>query len=373
MSSSLPLQRTIAKTLSQRLPNQRKTRRRALAEMIAGLHRAQHVHLSRIADYIPGRAQLDSKTRRMRRFLDNDAVDPHRYYAPVRQLLIQAAAQSNGRIRLLLDTLELSGNRQILMAALAYRRRALPIQWQVRRRTGVSSADQQISLLRALAGQMPDHADVIVVGDGAFHSTDLMDYITGQGWHFRLRLHADTYVRKDKGEGKGKGEGQSTSAGEEWKQLQDYAPEKGERRYLQDVYVTQDQTYGPVSIALYHKETEDDPWLICTDQEADYLTLRTYSRRMWIEQLFGDFEDGGFHLNRSRIYNPARLSRLVMALSWVYVWLMHVGAWVVKRGLRPMVDRSDRRDRSYVEIGRRWLRRCMLNGTPLRIGLKPYF
>ena len=361
MSTSLQLQRTVHKTLSQRLPDRRKTRRCALAQMITGLHLSQHVHLSRIADYIPGRAQLNSKTRRLRRFLDNDAVDPHRYYEPVRRLLVQAAAQSNERIRLLLDTLELSGHRQILMAALAYRRRALPLRWQVRRRTGVSSAEQQISLLRTLAEQMPDQADVIVVGDGAFHSTDLMNYITEQGWHFRLRLHTDACVRMSDGES------------EEWKSLQDYVPEKGARRYLQDVYLTKDEAFGPVSIAICYEEGEDDPWLICTDQQAGYLTLRTYSRRMWIEELFGDLEDGGFHLNRSRIYKTARLSRLVMALSWAYVWLIHVGAWVVKRGLRWKVDRTGRRDRSYVEIGRRWLRRCMLNGRPLRIGFKPYF
>ena len=121
MSSSLQLQRTIHKTLSQRLSDRRKSRRCALAQMITGLHLGQHVLLSRIADYIPGRAQLNSKTRRLRRFLDNAAVDPYRYYEPVRHLLVQAATQSNERIRLLLDTLELSGHRQILMAALAYR------------------------------------------------------------------------------------------------------------------------------------------------------------------------------------------------------------------------------------------------------------
>lgn len=64
------------------------------------------------------------------------------------------------------------------MAALAYRRRALPIRWQVRRRKGVSSAEQQMSLLRTLTGQIPDDADVIIAGDEAFHSTDLMDHIT---------------------------------------------------------------------------------------------------------------------------------------------------------------------------------------------------
>ena len=70
---------------------------------------------------------------------------------------------------------------------------------------------------------------------------------------------------------------------------------------------------------LCHAEDEADPWLICTDREAGYATIRTYSRRMWIEQPFADLEDGGFHLNRSRIYPPERLSRLVMALAWTYM------------------------------------------------------
>ena len=30
----------------------------------------------------------------------------------------------------------------------------------------------------------------------------------------------------------------------------------------------------------------------------------------------------GFYLNRSRIYHPRRLSRLVLTLSWVYTSLM---------------------------------------------------
>ena len=143
--------------------------------------------------------------------------------------------------------------------------------------------------------------------------------------------------------------------------------------------MTKDNEYGPVDLALCHAEDEDDPWLkddprlICTDREAGYSTIRTCSRRMWIEQLFADLEDGGFHLNRSRIYPPDRLSRLVMALSWTYVWLLHVGAWLVKRGFRSKVDRTGRRDRSYVELGRRWLRRCLTNQIPLRIGIRPYF
>jgi hypothetical protein len=341
------------------MPDLSSPQRGNLAWMMSGLHLAQHVHLSKIAGYRLGAASLESKTRQLRRLLANEAIDPQGLQKPLAGRLLRSAAESQQRVRILMDTVELPGRRQVLMAALAYRRRALPLRWQVRRRTGVSSADDQISLLQALCGQVPGGAEVVVVGDGAFHSTDLMEYITAQGWHFRLRLHSDTYVRL---------------AGKEvWKELRELAPEEGERRYLQRVQLTKDKAYGPVNLALCHKAGEDDPWLIATDQEAHYLTLRTYSRRMWIEQLFADFEGGGFHLNRSRIYHARRLSRLVLALSWVYTWLMHVGAWAVKQGLRHKVDRTDRRDRSYVEIGRRWLKRCMTNGASLRVGLKLYF
>lgn len=364
MSNSLRIQRKMQSTLSQLLPDALATRRRALAQMITGLHLAEHVHLSKVAGRIAGTAQLESKTRHLRRFLGNEEVDPDRFYSPVRERLIELAAEGTktngtGSIRLLVDTLELSGERQVLMAALAYRRRALPICWETYRREGVTNAEQQISLLRALAGLFPEDAEVVVVGDGAFHSTDLMEFIEDQGWHFCLRLHVDTYVR--------------TSGEGSWRQLRELVPEEGERRYLQEAVVTKDNEYGPVNLALCRAEDEDDPWLICTDRKASHATLRTYSRRMWIEQLFADLEGGGFHLNRSRIYPPDRLSRMVMALSWTYVWLMHVGAWMVKRGFRSKVDRTDRRDRSYVELGRRWLQRCLTNQIPLRVGIRPYF
>ena len=376
MTDSLRIQRKMHQTLCQHLPEKlSKPQRRNLSWVIAGLHQAEHVHLSKVASKRVGSATLESKIRQVRRFFSNEQVDPQCCYEPVAELLLKQAAASGGPIRVLVDTLELSGERQVLMAALAHRRRALPVCWQVRRRTGVSDAEQQRSLLEALSERMPSSCasgdiqsgdpQVVVIGDGAFHSTDListdlMGYLSDKGWSYRLRVHRDTYVRLSNGE---------------WKQLGDLAPEEGgKNRYFDGVQVTKEDPYGPVSIAICHGEGEDGPWFICTDQEeADYLTLRIYSRRTWIRKLFGDLEDGGFRLNRSRLCQPERLSRLVMALAWTYVWLMHVGVWVVKRGFRRLVGRTDRRDRSYPEIGRRYTQRCITNGKPIHIGLKPYF
>lgn len=35
-----------------------------------------------------------------------------------------------------------------------------------------------------------------------------------------------------------------------------------------------------------------------------------------LEELFADLEGGGFQLQQSRIYQPDRLSRLLLAVSW---------------------------------------------------------
>jgi len=137
MSNSPDLKSKMEDLIEQHLPPLRKTRRQNLARLTAGLYRAEHVHLSAVADEISGSAKQNSKTRRLRRFLANEEVDPDRWYLPVAKQLLRQAAES-GPVRLLVDTLELTGNRRLLVAALAYRRRALPIWWHVDRKDGVT-------------------------------------------------------------------------------------------------------------------------------------------------------------------------------------------------------------------------------------------
>ena len=363
MSSSLHLFHRIKNTLSEFLPEMHRYRRDNLAWMITGIHEAQHVHLSKIADYRPGRAALESKIMQLRRFLANEALEPHTCYFPVARRLLEQAAEAHERLRLVLDIVELSGRRKILMLALAYRRRALPLLWKVWRGKGKTDAQTQIAFLKdfeaLLVGFFPERTRPVIIADGEFHAVDLMRHLDAIDWGFRLRLPASTRVHLP--------DGQQMA-------LSDLGLRPGERRYLNDVYLTDAHTYGPISVACYWAEGEEAPWFIVTDEEeATYLTLRTYSRRMWIEELFGDLEGGGFQLDKSRLYEPARLSRLVLAVCLAYLWLVHVGARVIRRGWRRMVDRRDRRDRSLAEIGRHWIRRCTTGGAPPHVGLVPYF
>lgn len=367
MTSSLHLPNRIATTLDEFLPNLHRYRRSNLTWMIVGIHKAQHVHLSKIAAHRPGRARLGSKTMQLRRFLMNEAVEPGRYYRPMARDLLQQAAAHHDHLRLLMDVVELSGGRKVLMLALAFRRRALPLLWHVWRGEGRSGAAKQIAFLKRLepllVGLFPEKTLPVIVADGEFCSVPLIEHLDAIGWGYRLRLPKSTLVHLPAGHPNGR-----------LCPLSELAPKQGKRCYLQPVYLTGEHAYGPISIAIGWKEGEDDPWFIASDEEgADYLTLRTYSRRMWIESLFGDLEGGGFRLHRSRIYDPERLSRLLLAVCLAYLWLMHVGAYVIKRGWRGHVDRADRRDRSLAEIGRHWIQRRCTNGVAPRTGFIPYF
>jgi hypothetical protein len=96
MSNSLLLKDRMEELIEQHLPSLRKTRRRNLARLTAGLYRAEHVHLSSIADELSGSVQQSSKTRRLRRFLANEGVDPDRWYRPVAKQLLREAAEGGG-------------------------------------------------------------------------------------------------------------------------------------------------------------------------------------------------------------------------------------------------------------------------------------
>jgi hypothetical protein len=61
------------KKIMQQFPEERITRQKNLAWMLAGIFASKSVHLSKIASKIPGTAMLTSMTRRLDRFLENPA------------------------------------------------------------------------------------------------------------------------------------------------------------------------------------------------------------------------------------------------------------------------------------------------------------
>jgi hypothetical protein len=121
----------------------------------------------------------------------------------------------------------------------------------------------------------------------------------------------------------------------------------------------------------YWEAGEEEPWYLATDQAATWRTLRMYKVWMWTEEMYGDMKGHGFDLEATHLQCLDRLSRLVLGVCVVYVWLIALGSGVVKNGQRHLVDRKDRRDKSYFRLGWDWLERCLAQGQSLRLRFAP--
>jgi hypothetical protein len=88
---------------------------------------------------------------------------------------------------------------------------------------------------------------------------------------------------------------------------------------------------------------------------------------MWIEEMFGDMKKHGFDLESTMLRHFERLSRLTLAVMLLYVWLISIGTYRIKNGMRKLVDRTDRRDLSIFQIGLRSIERCLINVLPFPI------
>lgn len=118
-----------------------------------------------------------------------------------------------------------------------------------------------------------------------------------------------------------------------------------------------------VNLLAHWEKGEEDPWLLATNLHSRWSTLKAYGLRMWIDEMFGDWKGHGFDIESTHLVHFARLSRLSLAVAWLYVWLVMVGVEIIKRGLRHLVDRKDRRDLSIFQIGLRWVNRSLTNDS----------
>ena len=356
MRDNLQLYHTMTAQIRKWQPGERITRVRNLALLLTGLYLSRKVHLSLIVRRWPTPGKVPSLVNRLQRFLDNPRVGVRDYHQPVAESLVGAFSDQPNR--LIFDTTKLGLYHRLLTVSIAYRKRALPLAWSVHRgKKGWVAAKEQIALLRWVAELIPEGSDVWVIGDCEFQHVPLASWVKGRGWHYVLRQQSKILVWQP---------------GETQKQLADFDLEEGETRYLDCVYLTQEHHHGPVSMVLHWETGEEGPWYLATDQPATWRTIRTYKVRMWTEEMYGDMKGHGFDLESTHLQGLDRLSRLVLGVCLVYVWLISLGSWVVKNGRRHLVDRKDRRDKSYFRLGWDWLERCLAQGQSLRLRFVPY-
>ena len=350
------LYHTCRKMLTDLRPEERVTRIRNFSWLLVGLYESRSVHLSKVADKIPGTACLPSLTRRMRRLLDNPAIQVRDWYAPLAKALVQRLAA--GEIRLIVDGSKVGFGHQLLLVAIAYRRRAIPLAWTwVKGSRGHSTVHKQQALLTYVHGLIPAKSSVLLVGDAEFGEVDVQKLLKKWRWRYVMRQKG-RYLLRQQGQ-------------RHFQRLDSLVQKPGQSQWLEACLLTAKYAY-PVNFLAYWKPGEKEPWLLATNLTAPPATRQAYRRRMWIEETFGDLKSNGFDLESTHLRHFLRLSRLTLAVVLLYVWLVAFGSRVIKAGQRYLVDRSDRRDHSIFRIGRNMVERLLTNGSKIHISFILY-
>ncbi len=345
--------------LRQLWPEERLTRVRLLAWFLAGIYTSRSVQLHRIALKIPSSAQLTSVTRRLSRFLENSRLRVRPCYEPMARALLAESARTGGEVRLILDTTSVGAHHRLLMVALAYRRRAIPLAWTwVRQKKGLSAARLHLAVLAYVKTLLPCHTQVLVVGDTEFGAIKVLKQLDAWHWHYVLRQKANFKVcSKDH---------------RIWQTFGHLVSQVGEQVWWEQARLTR-QKRQRVNLLALQTPGEEEPWLLATNLPSAAHALQAYRRRMWVEELFGDLKRHGFDLQSTHLRHIERLSRLTLLVALLYLWLIALGSHILKEGTRWRVDRRDRRDLSLFQIGLRTIEQCLTNDLPLRILWCPYW
>jgi hypothetical protein len=212
-------------------------------------------------------------------------------------------------------------------------------------------------LLAYVRKLLPKGAAVFLVGDTEFGPVEVLRQLDRWRWFYVLRQKTNTQVWLQEEQG--------------WQAFGSFVQKAGQSAWLGHGYLTEAHIY-PVNLLVHWESGEKEPWCLATNLPDRQMTLHYYARRMWIEEMFGDFKKHGFDLECSMLHHFLRLSRLTLAVALLYLWLISVGGRSIRNGLRHLVDRIDRRDLSIFQIGLRIIERRLTNDLSFSIPLTAY-
>jgi hypothetical protein len=343
MSDNLRQYRAIRDALTQGYPG-KLTGRLArhlttLAACISGIVASKSTQLPRVAAKVPDGSKPESRVKRFARWVHNDTITEDVYFFPYAQVLLHHLALQT--LVLIIDGSVVGRGCVALMLHVVYKGRALPLAWQVRQGAkGHFPEDLHIALVQQVQELIPPGASVVLLGDGEFDGTTLQHTLQDYHWSYVVRTGSNITVRWD---------------GERFRcETVAACIKPGTLVALTDVRVTA-AAYGPVMLLCCWAKGYKEPLHLLTNMASADEACRLYGKRFRIETFFSDQKSRGFHLHKSHLSDPTRLSRLLIAACLAYIWIIYLGALCEQDSWGRMIHRGDRCDLSLFQLGLRLL------------------
>lgn len=350
MSDTDRLEEVVTLSLLALLPHLPPDHFVTLTYLVVGLILGRNVQLAKIAEQVNYAYKESSLEARLRRFVANPHIEVSVTYSIFVKLIL-AGLDTQEPLVFSIDTSKTGGACVTLMISLGYGSRALPICWLTfKGKKGHSAQAVQLTLLNTLKALVPEGYQVIVLGDGEFDGSQVVEWLQSQpDWHYVCRSDETVKVLF---------QGQ-------WLPLKDLPLMPGQEAFFSQVSFTQAHQVGPVNILAIWRGAEKRHWFFVTNFDTLQEAQHWYRKRFQIETLFSDFKGRGFNFDHSRLKDPQRVNRLLMAVSIAYIFTVFWGIEAIASGDFRLMLRTDRFEHSLFTLGLKYLQRLLKKYLPI--------
>jgi hypothetical protein len=317
-----------------------------LAALISGIVGSKSTRLSHIATHVPDGTKPESRVKRFTRWMSNNKITEDMYFVPYAEVLLAHLALQT--LVLVMDGSVVGRGGIALMMHVVYKGRALPLAWLVRHgKKGHFPEELHIALVEQVQDLMPLGASVVLLGDGEFDGTGLQQTVHEANWAYVCRTGCHLTASWDGNTFRLDTIGACIKPGT----LVD----------LPEVFMTR-AAYGPIRLLCCWAKGYQEPLYLVTNMPSADEACRLYAKRFRIETFFSDQKSRGFHLHKSHIADPERLSHLLIAACLAYIWIVYLGVVCLEDGWNTVIHRTKRCDLSLFQLGLRLLEHLLNEG-----------
>lgn len=348
----LTIKKALRKLYPKALTGRQSQSMTVLAMFINGIVASGSTHQREVAKKTPTGVKVTSREKQLYRWYENEKNQTEIYFLPFIESVL--AGLSERTYTIAIDGSEIGRGCLCLMATLIYQKRAIPLAWiVVQGSKGHFPATTHCELLKQVQDRLPKDASVVVVGDGEFDSVALQKTIQAMDWEYVCRTASNSQIFYEG----------------EWMALSELGILRGNQIWIPDVLFSH-QEYGPVSLMLWWDKAEKEPLYLVSNLPLACEACSFYKKRMRIETFFSDQKSRGFHLHKSHISDPARLTRILIAACLAYIWIIYLGVVANQDNWVAIIHRSDRCDLSLFQLGLDLLEHFLNQTLPIPVNFQ---
>ena len=298
-----------------------------LLEIITNLLQSlREVSLEKLASSLPLPIKFESRRKKLQRFLSLPEWNVETIWLPLITRWIESTINLQEMLYLAIDRTRWQSI-NILVVSLVYKRRAIPLYFELLDKKGNSNLVEQTKALGKVISQLEKYK-IVILGDREFCSVDLASWLSQRKLYFCLRLKKNHFIEQE---------------GEIWCQLQQLGLQPGISFYLRGVKMTKSkQVVGFDLAAKWQKKryglTPEEGWFILTNLGSLEPAIAAYKKRFGIEEMFRDFKRGGYNLEGTKLVGD-RLVTLVILISIAYTVSTLSGQRIKRMGVQNYVGR----------------------------------